>query len=54
MNCGRAEIQSDVDARAFALLEYILTYVTGKPFLLNSSRLRSMTTDYETSMERTF
>jgi nucleoside-diphosphate-sugar epimerase len=30
------------------------TYITGKPFLINSSRFRSMTTDYLTPMERTF
>ena len=40
--------------RALALLGDIPTYLTGKPFLINTSRLRSMTTDYETPMERTF
>ena len=40
--------------RALALLGDIPTYLTGKPFLINSSRLRSMTTDYTTPMERTF
>ena len=34
MNCGRAEIQSDVDARAFALFEEIPTYLTSELFLL--------------------
>jgi GlcNAc-P-P-Und epimerase len=40
--------------QALALLGDIPTYVTGKPFLINSSRFRSMTTDYETPIERTF
>ena len=40
--------------RALALLGDIPTYFTDKPFLINSSRFRSMTTDYETPMERTF
>jgi nucleoside-diphosphate-sugar epimerase len=40
--------------RALALLGDIPTWVTGKPFLINSSRFRSMTTDYETPMELTF
>jgi nucleoside-diphosphate-sugar epimerase len=40
--------------RALALLGDIPTRVTGKPFLINSSRFRSMITDYETPMERTF
>ncbi len=39
---------------ALALLGDIPTYVTGKPFLINSSRLRSMTRDYETPMDPTF
>ena len=40
--------------RIFALLGDIPTYLTGKPFLINSSRFRSMTTDYKTPMEPTF
>ena len=40
--------------RALALLGDIPTYLTGKPFLINSSRFRSMTTDYQTPMKRTF
>ncbi len=40
--------------RVFALLGDIPTRLTRKPFLINSSRLRSMTTDYITPMERTF
>ena len=32
----------------------IPTKLTGKPFLINSSRFRSMTTNYKTPMERTF
>jgi len=39
---------------ALALLGDIPTYFTGKPFLINSSRFRSMTTDYQTPMEPTF
>ena len=40
--------------RALALLGDIPTKLTGKPFLINSSRLRSMTTDYTTPMDKTF
>lgn len=40
--------------RALALVGDIPTCLTGKPFLISSSRFRSMTTDYETPMERTF
>lgn len=40
--------------RALALLGDIPTRLTGKPFLINSSRFRSMITDYETSMQPTF
>ena len=40
--------------RVLALLGDIPTYLTGEPFLINSSRLHSMITDYETPMERTF
>ncbi|MEY2545184.1 MAG: GlcNAc-P-P-Und epimerase [Verrucomicrobiota bacterium] len=40
--------------RFLALLGDIPTRVTGKPFLINSSRFRSMTTHYETPMARTF
>jgi nucleoside-diphosphate-sugar epimerase len=40
--------------RFLALLGDVPTYLTGKAFLINSSRFRSMTTDYETPMERTF
>jgi nucleoside-diphosphate-sugar epimerase len=40
--------------RALALLGDIPSALTGKPFLINSSRFRSMTTDYNTPMERTF
>jgi len=39
--------------RTFARIGDIPTYLTGKPFLINSSRFRSMTTDYATPMERT-
>jgi GlcNAc-P-P-Und epimerase len=40
--------------RALAVLGDIPTYLTGKPFLINSSRFRSMTTDYQTPMQSTF
>jgi nucleoside-diphosphate-sugar epimerase len=40
--------------RALALAGDIPSRLTGKPFLINSSRFRSMTTDYETPMEPTF
>ena len=40
--------------RSLAALGDIPSHVTGKPFLINSSRFRSMTTNYETPMERTF
>jgi GlcNAc-P-P-Und epimerase len=40
--------------RGLAVLGDIPTALTGKPFLINSSRFRSMTTDYETPMEPTF
>jgi len=40
--------------RVLALLGDIPTRLTGKAFLINSSRLRSMTTDYGTPMEPTF
>jgi nucleoside-diphosphate-sugar epimerase len=40
--------------RFLALLGDIPTRLTGKPFFINSSRFRSMTTDYETPMEHTF
>ena len=40
--------------RGLALLGDIPAFLTGKPFLINSSRFRSMITDYETPMERTF
>lgn len=40
--------------RLFALLGDIPSYVTGNPFLINSSRFRSMTTPYETPVGRTF
>jgi nucleoside-diphosphate-sugar epimerase len=40
--------------RALALLGDIPSRLIGKPFLINSSRFRSMTTDYETPMEPTF
>ena len=40
--------------RFLALLGDIPTYLTGKPFLINSSRFRSMTTDYLTPMDQTF
>jgi len=40
--------------RALAVLGDIPTHLTGKPFLINSSRFRSMTTDYQTPIERTF
>lgn len=37
-----------------ALLGDIPTRLTGKAFLINSSRFHSMTTDYQTPMDRTF
>lgn len=40
--------------RALALVGDIPTRLTGKPFLLNSSRFRSMITPYDTPMEPTF
>jgi GlcNAc-P-P-Und epimerase len=40
--------------RALAVLGDIPTHLTGKPFLINSSRFRSMTTDYQTPMQFTF
>jgi nucleoside-diphosphate-sugar epimerase len=40
--------------RVVALLGDIPTRITGRPFLINSSRFRSMTSDYLTPMERTF
>lgn len=40
--------------RALASLGEVPTRLTGKPFLINQSRLRSMTTDYPTPIERTF
>jgi GlcNAc-P-P-Und epimerase len=40
--------------RALALAGDIPTCLTGRSFLINSSRFRSMTTDYETPMEPTF
>src|ERR1043166_5487221 len=40
--------------RTIARLGDIPTRLTGKPFLINSSRFRSMTTSYETAMDRTF
>src|SRR5438874_4779477 len=40
--------------RFLALLGDIPSRLTGKPFLINSSRLRSMTTDYTTPMKETF
>ncbi len=40
--------------RIMALLGDIPTRLTGRPFLINSSRFRSMTTNYETPMQRTF
>jgi len=40
--------------RGLALLGDIPSFVTGKPFLINSSRFRSMTTNYPTPMQRTF
>jgi nucleoside-diphosphate-sugar epimerase len=40
--------------RGLALFGDISTAVTGKPFLINSSRLHSMITDYQTPMERIF
>ena len=40
--------------RVLALVGDIPTRVTGKPFLINSSRYRSMITNYETPMEPTF
>jgi nucleoside-diphosphate-sugar epimerase len=40
--------------RFLALLGDIPTRLTGRAFLINSSRFHSMTTDYQTPMERTF
>ena len=40
--------------RSLALAGDIPTYLTGKPFLINSSRFGSMTTDYDTPMDLTF
>jgi nucleoside-diphosphate-sugar epimerase len=40
--------------RALAFLGDIPSSITGRPFLINSSRFRSMTTNYVTPMERTF
>ena len=40
--------------RALAVAGDIPTWLTGKPFLINSSRFRSMITNYETPMEPTF
>ncbi|MEP6685752.1 MAG: NAD(P)-dependent oxidoreductase [Verrucomicrobiota bacterium] len=40
--------------RSLALTGDIPTRMTGKPFLINSSRYRSMITNYETPMEPTF
>lgn len=40
--------------RALALAGDIPTWLTGKPFLINSSRFRSMITNYDTPMEPTF
>lgn len=40
--------------RVLASLGDIPTRLTGRPFLINRSRLRSMTTNYPTPMERTF
>jgi nucleoside-diphosphate-sugar epimerase len=40
--------------RVLALAGDIPTCLTGKPFLINSSRFRSMITNYETPMESTF
>lgn len=40
--------------RTLAVLGDIPTKVTGRPFLINSSRFRSMITDYQTPMEKTF
>jgi nucleoside-diphosphate-sugar epimerase len=40
--------------RFLALLGDIPTRVSGKAFLINSSRFRSMTTSYQTPMEQTF
>lgn len=40
--------------RFLALLGDIPSYLMGKPYLINSSRFRSMITDYDTPMERTF
>jgi nucleoside-diphosphate-sugar epimerase len=40
--------------RMLAMVGDIPTRLTGKPFLINSSRLRSMTTDYNTPIAETF
>jgi len=40
--------------RGLAFFGDIPTCLSGKPFVINSSRFRSMTTDYPTPMERTF
>ena len=43
-----------VVVRTLALLGDIPSYMIGKPFLINSSRFRSMITEYRTPMNRTF
>lgn len=40
--------------KALAVMGDIPSRLTGKPFLINSSRLRSMTTDYNTPIAETF
>jgi nucleoside-diphosphate-sugar epimerase len=50
----QARVMPRTVMRAMALLGDIPTAITGKPFLINSTRFRSMTTNYETPMERTF
>ncbi len=40
--------------RSLALLGDVPTALSGKPFFINSSRFRSMITDYPTPMDRTF
>jgi nucleoside-diphosphate-sugar epimerase len=40
--------------RGLAFLGDIPSSISGKPFLINSSRFRSMTTNYDTPMQRTF
>jgi nucleoside-diphosphate-sugar epimerase len=50
----KARIMPRPVMRMLALLGDIPTRLTGRPFLINSSRFRSMITDYPTPMDKTF